>query len=108
MRRFLHRLAIHVYGVHSPELIPHPITPQQLVEALAYNQLEPWGPERDGWHAAQIATACLQPWAKNRLNIKDYVLRFGGKDKPKSLREKVKDLAVRLGARFKKKDEGAS
>lgn len=98
MRRFLHRIAIHVYGVISPERIPHRITPFELAEALAYYQLEPWGPERDTWHAAQIATACLQPWSKRRMRVKDQLLQFGKPDKQaSSLTEKVTGLAMRMG-----------
>lgn len=86
-------------------MIPHKITPQMLVEAQAYHQLEPWGPERDSWHAALIAMACAQPWSKKRLKIKDFLLQFGPKEKPKSLASKVRSVALRIGAKFKTKDQ---
>lgn len=99
----LWRLALQCNKPH-PDFLP-PLTPQQLAEAQAFYRLEPWGPERDSWHAALIAMACMQPWSKKRLQIKDFVLQFGMRDKPKNLRDKVRALAVSLGARFIKKGE---
>lgn len=101
-RRFLFRLATHVYGVAHPDFIPDRLTRRQLAECQAYYQLEPWGPERDSWHAAQIATAVQQPWSKRRIKIETQVLKFGPSHtkKPKSLAYKLKMVAIGIHARM--------
>jgi hypothetical protein len=101
-RRFLHKLAIHVYGVGHPDFIPHEITADQFVEMLAYYQIEPWGPDRDSFHAAQIAFTLNQLHTKRRLHLKDYILKFGPqyREKPKKLSEKLREVAYRIRAKI--------
>lgn len=72
---------------------------------MAYYQLEPWGPERDSWHAAQITTAIFQVWTKRRLRIEANLLKFGESSKPKSLVNKLRGIAMALGAT---KDDGSN
>lgn len=110
-RRLLFRVAIHACHVPHPDFIgkplPYVLTRRQLVECQAYYQLEPWGPERDSWHAAQITTAIMQPWTKRRLRVEDFLLKFGptAKTKPKSLSEKLKLVAIGLKAQIVKRGE---
>lgn len=99
----LWRLALQC-GKEHPKYL-RPLSPHDLAEAQAFYQLEPWGPERDSWHAALIAMACTQPWSKKRLKITDFLLNFGQKQKPRNLAQKVKELALSIGARFIKKGE---
>lgn len=98
----LWRLALQC-GKEHPKYL-RPLSPQDLAEAQAFYRLEPWGPERDSWHAALIAMSCIQPWSKQRLQMRDFVLTFVPKEKPKSLREKVRAVAMSIGAKFKTKN----
>jgi hypothetical protein len=95
-------VATHIYGVLTPEHIPDQITQAQLAEAMAYYQLEPWGPERDSIHAAQITFTLNQLQTKRRLHLKDYILKFGPqhREKPKSLSEKLREVAYRIRAKI--------
>lgn len=104
VRRFLFRVATHIYGVLTPEHIPDAFTPRQLAEAMAYARIEPWGPDRDAWHAAGTAAAIAQQFTKKRLNIQDFVLKFGPKKRdPKPLSEKLREVAYRINAKIVKK-----
>lgn len=94
----LWRLALKCRKPH-PDFLP-PLSPLQFAEAMAFYLIEPWGPERDAWHAAQIVAASLQPFTKKRLRIKDFLLQFGKSEKPKpqSLDDKIRALAIAFGA----------
>lgn len=96
-RRMLWRLALKCSEPH-PDFLP-PLSPLQLAEAMAFYQIEPWGPERDELHAAMICMAVASPWSKRRIRLDDFRLKFGmAKPKPKSLDDKIRALAIAFGA----------
>lgn len=105
-RRFLHRAAIHVYHVLHPDYIPHKLTQRQMAEAMAYYQLEPWGPERDEIHAAMICHTVASQWSKRRITLDMFRLKFGPrseKEKPQDLSDKLRSVAMAIGAKITKR-----
>lgn len=101
MRRFLFRLAIHVYGKAHPDHIPDKLTPRQLAESMAYARIEPWGPDRDAWHAAGISASIAQQFTKKKLKVKDFVLNFEPKRRDRrSMSDKLKEVAYRIGSKM--------
>ncbi len=74
------------------------------MEWIAYQSIEPHGPERDEIHAAMIASTVAQQWSKRRMRLDQFRLDFGPnakeRSKPKDLKQKLRSIAMALGAKI--------
>ena len=81
------------------------VSGQQMAEWQAFYQLEPFGIERDSWHAALIAATIVnvnRDPKKEPMDIDSFLLKFdddGGKP-ASDLEEKLKGIGF-----FKTKDQ---
>jgi hypothetical protein len=76
MRRFVLRLA-RTMGMPASELCDR-MTMTELLDHWTDDQLEPWGPRRADWHAAQICTVVANqtPGRKTPVKMKDVLLQW--------------------------------
>jgi hypothetical protein len=77
MKKFYHRLAI-ALGMTVRELLQR-MDSRELVDWIAYWQLEPWGEERADLRAGIVASAATNVWVKKgkRTKPQDFVPRYG-------------------------------
>lgn len=70
---------------------------RDFAELCALWEIEPWGPERDGLHAASIVKALADTLGdqRGRRPVSDYALRFGRREpmQPAHMRAVLRQVA---------------
>ena len=79
------------------------MSPEELTQWRAYYQLEPWGANRDNWHAAQLAMLVHNSgFSGKRATVNDFMY-----SEPKETVQKAADTFVkRLRALAEQKKNG--
>lgn len=75
-------------------------TARDFAELCALWELEPWGPERDAIHAAQVVKALAESLGGVRTArpIEDYAVRFGrARQTPQDMRQALRLAALAAG-----------
>jgi hypothetical protein len=78
-------------------------TAREFAELCALWEIEPWGPERDAIHAAQIVKAIAEVLGATRhaRPIEDYAVRFGrARQTPQDMRAALRLAALTAGVRI--------